>query len=64
MTVPIFRSERFPFEPDLSSSSIPYNTNPRPVNITRCLHGQFLQGDMVPSRSFNSSNIEGENGDM
>ena len=25
-----------------------YNTNPRPVNITRYIHGQFLQGDMVP----------------
>jgi len=53
--IPIFQEERFPFEPAVSSSSVPYNTNPRPVQITSRIHGQLLKGDMVPSRNYNTN---------
>mmetsp|Transcript_30267 Transcript_30267/g.71318 ORF Transcript_30267/g.71318 Transcript_30267/m.71318 type:complete len:91 (-) Transcript_30267:12-284(-) len=54
MRVPIWKEERFPFEPAISSSSVPYNAHPRPVKIVTRIHGQRLWGDMVPQREHNS----------
>ena len=55
MKVPVFQEELLPCEPDVSSSSVPYNTNPRPVHITKHIQGQWFKGDMVPYRNLNSN---------
>jgi hypothetical protein len=60
MRVPIFQEEHFPCEPAISSSSVPYNTNPRPVHVARRIHGQRLKGDMVPYRNYNSNSGRGD----
>ena len=48
--VPNFFEERYIWKPAITSSSVPYNTNPRPVNIAKRICGQRLEGDMVPYR--------------
>jgi len=60
MRVPIFQEERFPCEPAISSSSVPYNINPRPVHVARHIHGQQLKGDMIPYRNYNSNPGRGD----
>lgn len=59
--VPILKEERHPSDAALSSSSIPYNTNPRPVNIVKRIHGQQLWGDMVPYQEYNDDDKGNEN---
>eukprot|EP00536_Pseudo-nitzschia_multiseries_P008187 jgi/Psemu1/197457/e_gw1.204.74.1 len=58
MRVPILKEERFPSVPAISSSSVPYNAHPRPVNVVRRIHGQRLWGDMVPYRAYNRAENE------
>lgn len=52
MRVPIFKEQRYHSVPLSSCSARPYNAKDAPpINITRHVDGQFLSGDMVPTRA-------------
>ena len=57
LRVPIFKEERFPYEPAISSSSIPYEPKHN-INIVRHMGGQRLYGDMVMYRESSCDDSE------
>jgi hypothetical protein len=51
MRVPIFKEQRYHSIPLPTCSASPYNPkDASPINIVRHVDGQFLSGDMVPTR--------------
>ena len=61
LRVPIFKEERFPYEPAISSSSVPYDAKHSTLpKIVKRMKGQRLWGDMVPCREKNCDDIQEE----